>query len=323
MGVVGMVAVTGATGFVGRHVVRELLGRGIPVRALVRDVEKASKTLPADPHLAVVQGDAADPHALDTLLVGCSAIVNTIGIIREGPGGQTFKRIHVGVTRALVEAAKRARCDRFIQVSALAVGEHGATPYQRTKLEAETIIRNSGVRWTILRPSLIHGRDGEFMRMARDWATGRIAPYLFMPYFGRTTRRFPVPRFESPSVQPVFVDDVARAVAESLERDTAAGEVYPLTGSETLTWPELLGFVRDRVKLAKKGIKALPIPGNLAAMNARIARLVGVGALLPFDEGMARMGAADSVAPATKAREHLGFAPAGFRETAAGYLPGM
>ncbi|MBK7403199.1 MAG: NAD(P)H-binding protein [Phycisphaerales bacterium] len=320
---VGMVAVTGATGFAGRHVVRELLSRGSPVRALVRDTTKAAQVLPADPHLTLVRGEGDDGHALGELLQGCSAVVNTVGIIREGPGGQTFKRVHVGMTRALTQAAKRSRCERFVQISSLAVSEVGTTGYQRTKFEAETIVRDSGLRWTILRPSLIHGRDGEFMGMARDWATGRIAPYVFMPYFARLRGRFPKPVFESPHIQPVFVEDVARAVAESLERETAVGEVYCLTGAETLTWPELLEFVRDRVKLAKKGIKPFPIPGELAALQAKAASMIGIGALLPFDEGMARMGALDNVAPTVKAREHLGFTPSGFRETAAGYLGAM
>ncbi|QKK07142.1 MAG: hypothetical protein HND58_02505 [Planctomycetota bacterium] len=103
----------------------------------------------------------------------------------------------------------------------------------------------------------------------------------------------------------------------------AVGEVYPLTGGETLEWPTLLEFVRDNVTLARPGIKARGIPGDLAALKAKGAGMLGMGALLPFDEGMARMGAQDNVSPAIKAREHLDLAPAGFREVAAGYLGSM
>lgn len=323
MSATGTVAVTGASGFVGRHVVRELLSRGREVRALVRSTEKAARVLPVDDRLTLVEGDLFDDAALDELLRGCVGVVNTVGIIREAPAGQTFERIHVHGVRRLVEAAARVGCDRVVLVSALGVSERGQTAYYRSKFEGEQIVRSSGLAWTILRPGMIHGRDGEFMQMVKSWATGRSAPYVFMPYFARLTKAFPVPRFEPPLVQPVYVGDVARAAAESLERDAAVGEVYHLTGRETLTMPELLEFVRDRVPLAREGIKPRPLPGALAAMKARTMGALGMGALLPFDEGMARMGSDDSVAPSVKAREHLGFHPVGFRETAAGYLPSM
>ncbi len=322
MSVSGTVAVTGATGFVGRQAVRELLGRGFGVRGLVRDPGKAAEALGTHERLELVCGDACDTKALGELLAGCAAVVNTVGIIRESEG-QTFQKLHVTAVGKLLEAMASAGCDRIVHVSALGVGEAAQTGYGRTKFEGERLIRSAGVRWTILRPGMIHGRDGELTNLMVEWARGRIAPFLFMPYFSRMKGGFPRPEFEAPLVQPIAVEDVARAIVESLEREVAVGEVYPLAGGETLEWPELLEFVRDNVTLAREGIKAVGIPGDLAAMKARGAGLLGVGALLPFDEGMAKMGAADSVSPATKAREHLELAPAGFRETAAGYLGGM
>lgn len=322
MGVSGTVAVTGATGFVGRHAVRELLARGYRVRALVRDPSKASNVLNSHESLELVRGDLFDADSLAELVSGCVAAVNTVGIIREA-AGQTFQRVHVVAVRTLLEAMAAAGCDRIVQISALGVSEASSSGYSRSKFEGERLVRTSGVKWTILRPGLIHGPEGEFTRMAVEWARGRIAPYLFMPYFSRMKGGFPKPEFEAPIVQPVAVEDVARAIAESIERDVAVGEVYPLTGSETLAWPTLLEFVRDHVTLARPGIKARGIPGGLAALKAKGAGLLGIGALLPFDEGMARMGAQDSVSPTTKAREHLDLAPAGYREVAAGYLGGM
>lgn len=323
MGGAGTVAVTGATGFVGRHTVAELLGRGRRVRALVRNAEKAARVLPAGGSLELIQGDVFDERSLAELLTGCVAAVHTIGIIREGPGGQTFERMHEGALRSLVAAMRAARCDRLVHVSALGVSDNAKTAYGRSKFAGEQLVRRSGLAWTILRPSLIHGPGGEFTEMVADWARGRIAPFVFMPYFARTKGVMPLPPFESPLVQPVFVGDVARAIAESLERGAAVGEVYPLTGAETLTWPELLEFVRDRVPLAKPRIKARAIPGALAALQARVLGVLGLGALLPFDEGMARMGMQDSVAPTVKAREHLGMEFVGFREAAGGYIGGM
>ncbi|MEZ6235325.1 MAG: NAD(P)H-binding protein [Phycisphaerales bacterium] len=322
------VCVAGATGFVGRHVVRALLERGHAVRALVRDPSKAGKVLPEHERLSIHRGEPAPhdgPDGLREWAERADAMVNTIGIIREAPGGQTFARVHVGVTKALLRAAQDAGVNHFVQVSALGVHDEADTAYAKSKFEGETLVRNSGLAWTILRPSLIHGPDGEFMQMAKGWATGRAAPFVFMPYFARPVEplKFPVPKFESAVVAPISVDDVALAVARSLERPECRGEVIHLCGPESLTWPELLAFVRDNVTNGKKELKTLGLPGPIAAMKARAAKVVGLRDALPFDEGMATNATRDSVCSMDKAAAFLGLEPAGFREAAGAYVGSM
>ena len=188
------------------------------------------------------------------------------------------------------------------------------------------VVRRSGLAWTILRPSMIHGADGEFMQMARAWATGRAMPFLFMPYFARRTdgAMSLVPgKTEPASLAPVFVDDVAWAVGESLAREQAIGEVYNLVGPETLTWSEMLAFVRDHVPNGKKELPVVGIPGPLAVAKARGLKALGMDGLLPFDDGMAIMGMRDSLAEISKARTHLGFEGRPFRDTMAAYAPQM
>ncbi|MEL7472023.1 MAG: NAD(P)H-binding protein [Planctomycetota bacterium] len=342
-----LIAVAGATGFVGRHVTRHLLDHGFRVRALVRNIRTVGDRLPRHETLELREVAGLTPaelgltaRRLDTYaarvqlddgarkanpLEGCDAVVNTVGIIREASGGQTFNRVHVGVTDGLVEAARRAGCDRYIQISAIGVNPEGPSAYFKSKHEAEQIVQRSGLTWTILRPSLIHGPDAGFIGDAKNWVRGRSAPFVFVPYFTRETNpsELPLPNplagSESARVSPVHVEDVASAVHASLDdAETSEGEIYNLVGDETLTWPELLEHVRDHVPLARP-LPVVGLPSKLGVLQAKGLKWLGMRDLLPFDEGMAMMAAIDSTASLVKARAHLGFDPRGFRESFAAY----
>lgn len=333
------VAVAGSTGFVGRHVVAELLARGYHIRALARDLKKAGKVLGARANLTIVEGQAHTAAGAAEIVRGADAVVNCVGIIRELRGGQPFEQAHVDVPRKLVEAFRnecRSRglapeSNRFVHISALGATDEdarsgGATRYQKSKFEGEMIVRRSGLAWTILRPSMIHGPDGEFMLVAKGWATGRTMPFLFMPYFARRkdgTMSMVPGETEPARVAPVYVGDVAWAVGESLARAQAIGEVYNLIGSETLDWREMLEFVRDHVPSGKKDLPIVGIPGPVAVAKARGLRVLGLDGLLPFDDGMAIMGMRDSLAETIKARQQLGFEGRPFRETMASYAQQM
>ncbi|MBX3364451.1 MAG: NAD(P)H-binding protein [Phycisphaeraceae bacterium] len=308
-----VVAVAGANGFVGRHVVRALLDGGCRVRALVRSLDKAAAVLPVHEHLDLETGEVLAAADRDRLLRGCTACINTIGIIREAPGGQTFRRAHVLTTRGLVDTCEELGVTRFIQISALGVNDEGECPYRRSKFEAETNLRRSSLRWTILRPSMILGPGSGFLDMARGWVTGRAFPHLFIPYFQRHTGGPPIPglaRLEDPVLAPVAADDVARAVLEALRRPQAVGEVYDLCGPERTTMPEILRVLQRHVPLAKKRLRLVGAPDSVAVKVARAAKVVGLRHALPFDEGMAIMAGQDSVCLTRKLETHLGFAPA-------------
>ena len=347
------VAVTGSSGFVGRSVVGEMLARGWRIRGLARSLKNVkemdrraseiaaevskARGLPGGGSVDWFAGDVCDGAALDQLCTGADAVVHLVGIIREVRGGsgggggggkpQTFERMHVQATHAAIDAAKRAGIKRYVQMSALGVGAEGRSQYQKTKWAAEQAVRRSGLGWTIFRPALIHGQDSEFITMLTEIASGEKAPYFFIPYFVRAEedRRVPM-RFgdwEPAKVQPVLIDDVAYALAESLVRTDSMGEVYNLAGSEVLDWRSLSETIRDVVPGTNKKIGTWFIPGEHAAMAAKVAAAVGLGGLLPFDEGQALMAIEDSTADWTKAANDLGFTPQPFTETLRGYAGKM
>jgi NADH dehydrogenase len=315
------IAVTGASGFVGRHVVKELVRRGHDVRALARDEDKARRSLGAQPLL--VKGDVTDQATLDHLVDGADAVIHLVGIIREAPGGQTFERMHVLATERTLGAATRAGARRFLQMSALGVGAEGVCEYQRTKYRAEQLVRDSSLDWTIFRPSLIHGLESEFVQMVAGWVRGKGVPGTRLPYFTRSvedTSVFLGPiRAVDPVVAPVYVDDVAYCFAEALDRDVAIGEIYNLAGPDEMTFPRMLVRYRDAVKGARSAMTPLGIRENVAAMGAKAAKALKLDSLLPFDEGMALMGSRDSVAELDKAESHLSWAPSPFQARLASY----
>lgn len=316
------IAVTGATGFVGRHVCRTLASRGYAVRALVRDRDKARASIPANESISWVYGDITDKRALSELVSNANAVVHTIGIRRELPPDVTFAKLHPGATRHAIEAAINADVPRFIHISALGTRPDAPSAYHQSKYASEQILRASGLDWTILRPSLIHGPGGELMKMIKDWVLGRAAPYFVLPYFARIEKPAgfpPVPKLVSAKIQPIHVDDVAAAVALALENPATIGEVYPLAGPETFDWPTMLIAVRDALPMTEAKKKPRPIPAPLAANLARAAALIGLGSMLPFGPSEPIMASEDNTARTDKARAHLGLRPKPFLATLRAY----
>ena len=220
------VAVAGGTGFVGRHVVAALSAQGHHVVVLAR----GSHALEAGPGVELVCCDmAAGPPSLDAL-AGCAAIVNLVGIKRED-GSQTFERVHVGATEHLLAAAHTVGIPRFVHLSVVASRPDARSAYHDTKWRVEELVRASGLAWTILRPSVIYGRGDDFVTHLVKMV--RFAP-LF-PVVGRGDSR----------LQPVAVETVATAVAQSLERDATIGRSLDLVGPQAITLREAVRTVAE------------------------------------------------------------------------------
>ena len=294
------VAITGATGFAGRHIMPKLLMGGHRVRALVRSRKRLTA---ASGNTHTIEGDIFDDRCVEQLVDGADTVIHLIGIIDEKPmNGITFENLHVNATTRLLQAAKDAGVSRWVHMSALGARPNAVANYHKTKWEAEQAVRDSGLDWTIIRPSIIHGPDGEFMKLIKTWWTSFFNPPLIVPYFGAG----PFGAGGSGHLQPVWVDDVAQCFVDALMNPRTIGETYPMGGPERYTFPELYAAVRDR--LPKTRCKMIvPMP----AWKAKIlGRLPG----MPFNWDQVVMSQEDSICDTSKVEHDFGIKLAGFTE---------
>jgi NADH dehydrogenase len=219
--------------------------------------------------------------------------------------GITFERIHFEGTKAIVDAALRKDVKRYVHMSALGTRPDAVSRYHQTKFLAEQYVRASSLDWTIFRPSLIHGPRGEFMQMEAKWARGYAAPILFMPYFGAGTFGCK----GAGKLQPVYVNDVARAFVDALEKSDTIREIYPLAGPDQLSWPKLHHAVAEAILGRRRWVMGLP------AWYARLLTNVVPPALLPFNRDQVIMSQEDNTADIAKFKSEFGWEPVHFKPT--------
>lgn len=303
----GCVALTGATGFVGRYILSGLLDANTRVRVLVRDPRKLNVQ---DARIEAIDGNLCEPTSLSRLVEGATAVIHVVGIIMEAPRwGQTFRRVHLEGTRNLLEAARNASVKRWVHMSALGSRPDAASDYHRTKWAAEQAVRDSGLTYTIFRPSIIHGPDGEFMQMVRQFACRRLAGVLpWMPYFGSRL----LGRGSAGRLQPVWVEDVARCFVASLTNSRSHNEVYPIGGPDAFTWPQLFETCKQHLPGARPANRPKAVPVWYAKL---IAGQPGV----PFNRDQVIMSQEDSVCQIAKVQADFGVTLAPFEETFADY----
>lgn len=238
------VFLTGATGFVGRNMLRRLLEHGHTVRVLVRDPQKAS-ALEHKNNVEPIPGDVVSGAGLALGLEGCDAVIHLVGIIVE-KGTNTFEAVHHQGTRNVVEAARRGGIKRFIQMSALGVRADGVAAYQTSKWQGEEEVRSSGIPHCILRPSLIFGPGDGFVTQMME--TMRKAP-LFRP----------VPGDGEPKYRPIFIDDVTACFVRALTIEAATNQTISLGGADELSLNEILAEIARCAGL-RKPVVHMPLP---------------------------------------------------------------
>lgn len=209
----------------GMRIVHELSTVGHEVVSLSRGIQSKGHPYP----VANVKVDLIRPHGLDEALRGVQAVVHAAGILREHRG-QSFERAHVGGTENLVAACRAAGVGKVVHVSALGSKRNASNTYLRTKWEAEQVIEASGIPFTIFRPSLIFGAGDRLISHLLRLL--RISP--FVPVLGPNEAR----------VQPIWVGDVATAVARSIADPRTNGNRYELGGPVSMTFQDLVDLLK-------------------------------------------------------------------------------
>src|SRR5688572_2071903 len=204
-----------------------------------------------------VRGDLADPASLAAALAGVHTVFHLVGIIRE-EGRQTFRAVHVDGTRALVEAARAAGARRFFYVSAIGARPDAPTAYWRTKAEAESIVRSSGLEWIVLRPSIVFAPDGEIFKVL-----AQLTAFPIVPILGPGTAR----------LAPIRADDLADVEAFALDRPAAWNRVHEAAGPEAMEFNEL---VRRAARARGRKVALVHVPLGLArALVSVLSRTLG------------------------------------------------
>lgn len=310
-GSLSTILLTGASGFVGSHVLPALLAAGHDVFALVRSAAAGEAVVagmealpePARARVHLRQGEVTEPATLARAMAGADAVVHLVAIPRDFSGGRDLRQINTDGTRIVLDAARAARIRRVVHLGALGVADDPRLHYASSKARAETLVRDSGLDWTILKPSLLWGEgDGFFGLIA---LLARFSPGV-IPVPGRGRARF----------QPFFAGDLARIIVACLERRDTIGRTYELGGPRNWTYREITAEVL--AALGKQRL-ILPMPVPLIALVARASELVHLP--FPVASDQLRQLAIDNVGPLDLVEREFGFAPRPM-DAQLGYLRG-
>ncbi|WP_181708643.1 complex I NDUFA9 subunit family protein [Chthonobacter rhizosphaerae] len=255
-----LVTVFGGSGFLGRHVVRALARRGWRVRVAVRRPDLAGHLQPLGivGQIHAVQANLRYRGSVERAVAGADAVINLVGILAPS-GAQTFDAVQAEGARVVADAAKAAGTTRFVHVSAIGADPRSASAYARTKAAGEAAAFAAMPDAVVLRPSIVFGPEDDFFNRFAEMA--RFAPAL--PLIGGGRTRF----------QPVYVGDVATAVAEAADGRVPGGTVYELGGPEVKSFRELMEIVLKETQ-RKRALVNLPF-GAAEALAKLTAWLPG------------------------------------------------
>ncbi len=251
------ILVLGGSGFIGSELIGRLSGQGRRVRVATRRYDDG-RHLILLPTVELVETDINQPGAIAPLLAGVDAVINLVGVLHGGRGrpyGPGFAQAHVEIPRMLADAARSAGVRRLLHMSALGVtdADPAGLPsmYLRSKAAGEQVVRGTGdIDWTIFRPSVVFGAEDRFTRLF-----ARMARYLPI---------IPVARGDA-QLQPIWVGDVARAIAATIDAPWASGRCFELAGPEVTT---LGAVVADVARWSGRRRVVWNLPNDIGRLQA-------------------------------------------------------
>ena len=273
------ICILGGSGFVGTHLVSQLAARGLKVRVLSHRREMA-KELILLPTVEVIEADVHDQQELIQYFRGMDAVINLVGILHESNVGRAdlpnarrgdFQKVHIELPRKIIHACGESGVHRLLHMSALGANPNARSAYQRSKGIAEALVREAGMshieheNWYLNGPKLIHGYGLNVTIFRPSVIFGRGDSFLTM--FARLLKLFPVLPLASADTRfaPVYVEDVARAFADSLDNTATYGQTYDLCGPRAYTLQELVRYVGEVIG---KPRSIVPLGGLLSYLQA-------------------------------------------------------
>ncbi|QSR88031.1 complex I NDUFA9 subunit family protein [Methylacidiphilum caldifontis] len=238
------ILVSGGTGFIGRHIIRLLCQLGYRVRVASRNPNK-ERFIKGFCH-EFLTGDLSDLSFARKCCSGIDAVIHLIGILVE-QGQDTFKKVHVQVTKNMIQASKENGVSRFIHMSSLGTRPNAKSRYHQTKWTAEEMVRKSELDWTIFQPSVVFGIGDDFTKRLYKMFFIKNNPLLL----------FPLIEGAKSKLQPIFVENVAEAFVRAIPNQKTFHKTYPLTGPEIFSLKEIILLIMEEAHLAYK-IEAFP-----------------------------------------------------------------
>ncbi len=223
-----MILITGATGYVGQHLVSRLAAQGEPLRCLVRDTKKAASILPTK-GIEFVRGNTTQPASLEAAVRNVDTIVHAAFITADHKqsAGNRYEETNVQGTANLIEAAKDAKVKRIIEMSGLGTKPDKAGSYMQGRYLAEKVLKESGLDWTIIQPSVLFGKGAPFIKGLTDLIS--TAPVVPLIGGGKTL------------FQPIYVEDVVTVIVKVLEDPIhTSGKTYTIGGPQYYSFTQII-----------------------------------------------------------------------------------
>jgi len=285
------VLVTGATGFLGRRVAKELYTRGKRLRCLVRATSNLDtlKHIPAE----IIYGDITDPSSLAEAVKGVEAIIHLVAVIDKGK--TAFERVNYQGTKNLILAAKRAGVKRLIYMSNIGACPQPSFPFLYSKWKSEEEIKASGLSYTIFRSSVMFGEGDRFIGNLAQFI--RLSPIA--PIIGNGKTRF----------QLISADEVAKCLTMALDDEGTIGQIISLGGPQYISYEEIIDII-----ILSLGVKRLKLHIPIAIMRHLVWLMERCLPHPPLTLEQLKMLSFDNITELDTVEKNFGFKPTPLRQ---------